>query len=70
MKQTDDPWQAVRNVIAHAIEGVVALVGAIALMIIVGMVIDARSKHAEDHDSCLKRAIERAAEGSDVQPCY
>ena len=56
----DDPWQAVRNVIAHAIEGIVALIGAIALMVIVGMVIDARSKHAEQLDSCLKNATNDA----------
>ena len=68
--QPDDPWLAVRNVIARAIEGAVAVIGALALIVIIGVAIDARSKHAEDRDNCLKRAIERAAEGSDVQPCH
>lgn len=52
----DDPWQAVRNVIAHAIEGIVALVGAIALIIIVGMVIEARTTYVDDLERCLKQA--------------
>ncbi len=60
--QPDDPWLAVRNVIAHAIEGIVAIVGALALIVVVGMVLDARgrAKHSEVLDACLKNATNDA----------
>ena len=56
----DDPWQAVRNVLTRAIEAAVAGIGALALIVIIGMVIDARSKHSEQLDSCLKNATNDA----------
>jgi hypothetical protein len=63
---TDDPWQAVRNVIAHAIEGIVALVGALALIVIVGMVIESRVAYVEDHERCLKQATN----GYEIEQCH
>jgi hypothetical protein len=63
---TDDPWQAVRNVIAHAIDGIVALVGALALIVIVGMVIESRGTYVEDHERCLKQAIN----GYEIEQCH
>ena len=65
-RQTDDPWLAVRNVIAHAIEGVVALVGALALITIVGMVIESRGTYVEDHERCLKHATN----GYEIEQCH
>ena len=61
----DDPWQAVRNVIAHAIEGIVALVGALALIVIVGMMIESRGTYVEDHGRCLKQATN----GYEIERC-
>ncbi len=63
--QSDDPWLAVRNVIARAIEVAVAIVGAVALMVIVGMVIDTRSTYVEDHEHCLKQATN----GIEIERC-
>lgn len=65
MMQPDDPWLAVRNVIAHAIEAIVAVIGALALIVVVGMVIDARAKHSEVLDACLKSATNDA----DIERC-
>ena len=52
----DDPWQAVRNVISYAIEGVVAIIGAIALIVIVGMIIEVRTTYVDVHERCQKQA--------------
>ena len=38
MKQTDDPWQAVRNVIVRSVDGAVAVIGVIAIITIIWMV--------------------------------
>ena len=66
MKQTDDPWQAVRNVIAHAIEGAIAIVGLISLIFIVGMMIEARTTYVDDREHCLKQATN----GYEIEQCH
>ena len=65
MKQTDDPWQAVRNVISYAIEVAVTIVGLIALITIVGMIIEARTTYVDDHERCLKQATN----GNEIEQC-